>query len=463
MSLGRIGWSVLAVAAAILVFQVLVPPPIGLADNGDFAKITARFNLYPAVENSADTFFRYIHLHYDLQPENYLETGFQSSETLLIRVALLLNRMVSSPGDFDLRAMGVVHAALFLLALALLIPLLHGVRSGLRIALLALAVLVFCDVTYSATFNSFYMDAGAFVFLLLSTVTLLRAVVRRRPGDTYLALACCLLLVTVKSQHALLAIPLALFFLWQRHTLWPRHALLASALAAAALVGGGGYELDKGSPPGYTRQCLFNIIFARLLPTAKDPSAELASLGLDPSYLRYTGMDSYTDRSPMEDGRWVRTFLSRTSYPRLGRFYLTHPDRALRVAELALGEAALGRQPLIGNYDPSAGRPPYAQSNAFSLWSMVRKKVVGGFLWVYPLLFAISAGVIAWRFPAGGVTLCLLGSIEFALGALADAREVTRHLFLFNTIWDVTLFAAVCTSALALSARLRRRTAPSEL
>jgi hypothetical protein len=346
---------------------------------------------------------------------------------------------------------------LFLLAFTLLIPSLRGVRAGLRIASLALAVLVFCDVTFSATYNSFYLDAGAFVFLMLSIVTLLRAVVRRRPGDTYLALAFCLLLVTVKSQHALLAIPLALFLVWQRRTLWPRHALLASALAAAALVGGGAYALAEGSPPGYTRPCLFNIIFARLLPTAKDPSAELASLGLDKSYLRYTDMDAYMDRSPMQDGRWVQSFLSRTSYRRLCRFYLTHPDRALRVAELALGEAALGRPPVIGNYDQSAGRPPFAQSNAFSIWSIARRKVVGGSLWAYPLIFAISAGVIAWRFPAGGVTLCLMGSIEFALGAMTDAREVTRHLFLFNTIWDVTLFAAVYTSALALSARLRRR------
>jgi hypothetical protein len=462
MSLGRIGWSALAAAAAILIFQLLVPPPIGLADNGDFGKISARFNLYPAVENVDDSAFRYIHLHYDLQSENHLETGFQSSEALLVGVALLLNRLVSPPGDFDLRAMGVVHAALFLLAFALLIPLFGGVRAELRIALLTLAVLVFCDVTFSAIYNSFYLDAGAFVFLMLSIVSLWRAVARRRPGDTYLALAFCLLLVTVKSQHALLAVPLALFFVWQQRTLWPRHALLASALAAAVLVGGGVYELAKGSPPGYTRPCLFNIIFARLLPTAKDPAAELASLGLDKSYLRYTGMDAYMDRSPMQDGRWAQSFLSRTSFPRLCRFYLTHPDRAWRVAELALGEAALGRSPVIGNYDQSAGRPPFAQSNAFAIWSMARRKILSAFLWAFPLIFAISVGVIAWRFPAGGVTLGLMALIEFALGAMTDACEVTRHLFLFNTLWDVTLFAAVGTLVLAHSARLRRRGDPSE-
>jgi hypothetical protein len=462
MSRGPIGWSAIAAAAAILAFQILVPPAIGLADNGDFAKITGRFNLYPAVDELRDSAFRYINLRYDFLSDSHIDTGFRSPETLLIRAALLLNRVVSRAGVFDLRAMGVVHAALFLLALALLTDLLGAERAGLRLALLALAVFVFCDVAFSAYYNSFYLDAGAFLFLMLSIVTVLRAVVRRRPADMCLALLCCLLLVTSKSQHALLAVPLAVFFVWERRTLWPRHALLGSVLATVLLVGGGALGLVEGSPPGYTGPCLFNIVFARLLPTAEDPPAELASLGLDESYLRYKDMDAFTDTSPMRDRRWVRSFLSRTSLLRLGVFYVTHPGRALCVAELALGEAAVGRPPGIGNYDRSAGRPPYAQSGAFSIWSTARSKLLGGSLWAYPLIFGISVGVIVWRFPAGGVALCLMGLIEFALGAMTDAREVTRHLFLANTIWDVTLFAAVSTLAVALHGRLREPYEPNE-
>jgi len=456
MSLGRIGWIALAVAAAILAFQILVPPAIGLADNGDFAKITHQFGLYPPVDDLSVSAFRYIHLQYDLRPGSHSDTGFHSSEALPIRAALWLNRVVAPRGVFDLRTMGVVHATLFLLAFALWIGLLRLERAGVRIALPALAVFVFCDVTFSACYNSFYLDAGAFVFLMLAVAALLRAVVRRRAADTVLALIFCLLLVTAKSQHALLAVPLAVFLIWEREALWPRRPLLGGALAAVVVMGGGAFGLAEGSPPGYTGPCLFNMIFERLLPTAKDPSAELASLGLDESYARYKDMDAYMDRSPMRDPRWAGSFLARTSFLRLSEFYVTHPDRAWRVAKLALGEAALGRPPGIGNYDESSGRPPYAQSNAFSLWSTARRKLLGGNLWAYPLLFALSVGVVAWRFPAGGVALGLMGLIEFALGAMTDASEVTRHLFLFNTIWDVSLFAAVSTLLLASGARPRR-------
>jgi len=444
---GLIGWIAVAIAAAILAFQLLAPPPIGLADNGDFAKITGRFNLYPSEVSLSDSAFRYVTLHYDLSPDNHIETGHHSSEVLLIEAALWLNRVVSRPGVFDLRTMGIVHAALFLLAFALFATLVSGLRVRVQISLLALAVLVFCDVTFSAYYNSFYLDAGAFVFQTLSIVMLLRATMRRRPGDTYLAIAFCLLLVTVKSQHALLAVPLTMFLVWQRHGLWPRHGILASVLAAAFVVGTGAYSLVEGNPSGYTSPCLFNIIFAKLLPTARDSSAELASLGLDHSFLRYAEMDAYMDRSPMRDPRWVQSFVAKTSFGRLCSFYLAHPGRAFQVARLSLGEAARGRPAEIGNYDRSAGHPPYAQSNGFSIWSRARRALLSRFLWAYPLIFAISLCIIAYKCPAGAAALLLMGLIEFGLGAMTDALEVTRHLFLFNTIWDVTLFAAVCALA----------------
>ena len=445
---GSIGWCVLAVSAAILVFQALVPPAIGLADNGDFQKILGPLALQPPVEDIRETAFRYIHLHYDIVPADAVATGFHSSEALLIRAAMRLNRLISPSDVFDLRVLGAIHAALFLLALSLLISLTGGLRAGPRVVLLALAALVLCDVAYSAYYNSFYMDAGAFLFLMLSIVTVLRAVARRRTIDTCVALVCCLLLVTAKSQHALLAIPLAVFMFWERHALWPRRALLGSSLAATCLLCGATYELTLGSPRGYTNPCLFSAIFERLLPTATDPARELADLGLDRSYLRYGGTDAFDDRSPMNDVQWVRAFMSRTSFQRLAGFYATHPGRTLRVAKMALGEAALGRAPL-GNYEQSAGRPPYTKSRTFAVWSTLRRTVLGRSVWLYPLIFAASVGVIVWRFAAAGIALGLMGLIEFAVGGMTEASEVTRHLFLWNTLWDVSLLGAAATLVVA--------------
>jgi hypothetical protein len=460
MGFRRGGWIALAAAAGIVAFQVLVPPPIGLADNGDFKKITGKFSLRAPYDRSADL-AQYVALRYQFVPESHWESAFHSSETLLVQAAVWLSQLVSRDGTFDVRFIGALHASLFLLALALFAPLLGGLRPALQAVLLALAILFFCDVMYSIYDNSFYMDAAAFGFLLLALVFLARAVRSggHGPADAWLAVLFSVLMLTAKTQHALLAVPLALFVLWKRRAMWPRRALLWSAMAAVSIAGSAAYSLLEGTPPGYANPCLFNIIFARLLPTAADPSAELASLGLDDSYLRFAGMDTYTLDSPMNDGSFVEELMSKTSFSDLALFYLTHPGRALRVAGMALQEASLQRPALLGNYDRSAGRPPNAQSHAFSIWSTVKRKVLGGAPWLYPLVFAIAVGIVARRLPAGGVALGIMGAIEFGLGGMMDSCEVTRHLFLFNAIWDVSFFGAVCVLVLELEARLKYRVA----
>jgi hypothetical protein len=300
------------------------------------------------------------------------------------------------------------------------------------------------------------MDAAAFVFLMLALVFFSRALrPQHKPADAWLAVIFCVLMLTAKSQHAPLALPFAIFVLWERRRIWPRRALLASALAVALLAGGAAYSLLKGSPAGYANPCLFSMIFGGLLPTAEDPSAELASLGLDDSYLRYLGMNAYTSDSPMHDDFWAQDFLRRTSFLRLARFYLTHPGRALCVAEAALHEASFERPGDLANYDRSSGRPPNAQSNAFPVWSAAKREVLGRFPWLYPVVLVIAAWIVARRLPAGGIALGIAGALEFALSGMTDACEVTRHLFFFNTIWDVTVFAAVCVLVLGLGDRLK--------
>ncbi|HXN47243.1 MAG TPA: hypothetical protein VN893_11420 [Bryobacteraceae bacterium] len=460
-----IGWIGLAVAVGIVVFQVLVPPSIGLADNGDFGKISLKFHLRVPYDPAALKGSPYIHLHYAFAPEISWRSGFHSVETLLVSVAVRLNRLITRDGTFDLRCLGALHAILFLVAFAFFVPLTGAVRPVLQAALLALAILFFCDAMYSTYYNSFYMDAAAFVFLMLALVFLVRAA---RPGahgpaDAWAAVLFSLLMLTSKSQHALLAIPLIVFVLWKRRAMWPRHALLASAAAVSLIAGGAAYSLIEGTPPGYANPCLFSIIFARLLPTADNPSAELASLGLDDSYLEYMGMNAYGPDAPiLRKNYWAQEFLSKTSFATLARFYILHPARALYVAGVDLQEASLQRpirQGLgdVGNYEESAGHPPYAKSNAFAMWSAAKASVLGSWPWLYPLLFVLALGIVAWAHPAGGVALGLMEALEFGLSGMTDSVEVTRHLFFFNAIWDVTLFAAVCVLVLGLDARLKRR------
>jgi hypothetical protein len=430
----------------MIFYQIILPPAIGIADNGDGAKIICRFNLSAPVQDPDDASFRYIHLRYTFAPEHHWDGGFWSSETLLFLLAMLVNRIFSKDGAFDIRCMGVIHALLFLLVFALLLSLLRRVRTAPRIILLALALLIFCDVTYSAYYNSFYMDAGAVLFLMLSTVSLAGAVLTgtHREADGWVALLYCLLLVTAKSQHAVLGLPLAVFLVWKRDSLWLRHQKLYSAAAFAVLIAGVTFSLKWATPSDYTPRPLFNMIFGRLLPSARNPRAELASLGLDESYLRYTGLNSYVPGSPMNRESFAIDFSHKTSYGRLGVFYATHPRRALKMLRLGLDDASWQRPPRLGNFDKSAGYPPFFLSRAFTLWSDAKAGIFRTCPWGYLVVFTLAAAVVTWRFRSGGVLLAAMGLLAVAVGSLGDSVDVTRHLFLFNAIWDLTFFAAVC-------------------
>src|SRR5437899_8287783 len=130
----RIDKSVLAVAAAILIYELFLPPPVGLANNGDFGKLIARFNLGAPFENE----FRYATKKYNFDPKYHYESGIYSSELILVYAALGLSALVSRDGNVDIRCIGVLHSALFLLALYLLLPVLRKLTSGRRIAIAAM-------------------------------------------------------------------------------------------------------------------------------------------------------------------------------------------------------------------------------------------------------------------------------------------------------------------------------------
>jgi hypothetical protein len=132
------------VLAAILGYQLFVPPSIGLADNGDFAKIIGTFGLGAS---STDE-YRYVHLTYRFEPQHHWTSEFHSSETLLAALAVGLNHVFSKDGSFDLRWMGQIHALLVLLAGYLLTGLVAGV-SGWRLwCFWTIAIFCFSDVMY---------------------------------------------------------------------------------------------------------------------------------------------------------------------------------------------------------------------------------------------------------------------------------------------------------------------------
>jgi hypothetical protein len=432
-------------AGTILFYQLIVPPVVGLADNGDFPKVIGRFDLAAR----SDHRYAFIDTVYEFHPDKHWVSGFYSLEIALTYPALWLNSLVSKDGNFDLRCIGVVHGALFLIAVWLFAPLLDDKPRWARWTMYGLALLVYCDMMYVSALNSFFMDEPAYLFLLLTAVFYLRALRWERKRDAILLILCSFLLVSAKAQHALLGFWIAgLFFAAARrlHSLRPTRWYVAGACLTAASF----LMLWKAQPADYAGYPLYNVTFEEILPHSKNIAGALADLGLDESYRRYIGLNAYQPNSGMDDEDFRRSFMGRLSFGRLALFYVRRPAVAYRTMRHALSEA--GKQHDIGNFDIGTGYPPLTESRAFALWSDVKRHFFYRhgpvFLFTFlalAALFGLLLGLDRKRLPPaawlGG--LCLIGAAFMELGTstLCDSMDITRHSTIFFVLFDMIALA----------------------
>ncbi len=438
-------WPVL-VAAVIIGYQIFVPPVIGVANNGDFSKVIARFSLGSPFEDE----HKFAHVHLTFDSHYHWNPGFFSSETLLFVIALGVNTLFSKKGDFDIRYMGALHAALLLAAFYLALPLFDTLDRRRRLIFSTVAVFVFTDVFYVSELNSFYMDIASTLFLLLAIVFYLRAAIWHDGRDRLGLAAACLLFATAKTQHILTAGLIAVLVIWKARALGGgnrfRLLMATGTLAAFGIAA-------ATSPPSYSASNIFDVVFWSILPHSNNVPADLAALGLDESYRRFSGIHSFSDGSPMADLNFVAAFQSRISYTRLIKFYKRHPDVAYRLIVEGL-DAGSRPRPILGNFDPSEGLPPHAESHAFSLWSSAKGSLFAGRGELY-LYFTLGALLIIcaaalWsrrKYPAGTAeALCFLAGavvLEMLVASLAAVLDPTRHFFFFNVTLDCVLVCGV--------------------
>jgi hypothetical protein len=446
-----LGAVLLASAAALMAHQLLVPPIIGLADNGDFDRVTRPLNL-SVVAPPLERYVSWVWPTYRVErlpPRRYL-----SSELLVAAAARAAAALFPPRGRFDLRWMGATHAAALLVAAFFLWRESADLSLAARAAGFGFALLAFTDVGYVAPLNSFYTQAGSLVFLA-ATIAFGTASARRpgrlAPLAGYFSGAA--LFVASKPQEAIQAVPLALFglFLARRGKRGVRVG--GWALAASLLVVG--VVLAAGTRGRFRDGALYKMVFLEILPRSPEPAADLRALGLPASDVRFSGTTNYDPDSPFRDPA-VRARLFRSlSYPVLLRFFAARPGRA--AAELASGAwAGWELRPPLGNFEKSAGLPAGARTRAYSAWTRIRRLALPAAGLLLVAIFAGNAGLAAFgRLPpaarAGLGTLVVAGALAYGVCTLASAHiEIVRKLYVFHAITDVLIAADLAIAAAAV-------------
>ena len=454
----------LAAAAAAIVTTLMIPPIVGLADNGDFDRVMLPAGLRSLAGTFEDRYFRWMQPRFAHAAPTADVSGYRSSEIPLARAAAAASRLTGA-SLFDIRFLGAIHASLLLLALALLVAAGRDLLAPAQALAAALLVFFFTDPGYIAAFQSLYPQAASLPFLLLTAGVAALAIRSGRLTGAALPayFLCAALFVTSKPQEsvqALLLAPLGIRLAWPGSGRFSRAAALLLA-AAVGILAWGYYRSSQASSGWLTR---YNQLFFEILPNSPDPARDLEELGLDPALARFVRVNAWAPESPARLPA-VREFLE----PRSGRtsprmLYLRHPGRALDAVRRASRASFRLQAPELGQFAKESGAPPLAR--AHGIWSDRREGLSG-----LSVLFALLGGTLGAaaatyrRTPARGrlfrealVVLVAMAAGAFLTAALGDwHNDLERHLYAFHAMCDLILVAdaAWLTQAL-VSWRMRR-------
>jgi 4-amino-4-deoxy-L-arabinose transferase-like glycosyltransferase len=468
--LARFEWAVLLIAAAILAYQLFLPPIVGLADSGDFAKIMGQVGLQYQTEDFNARYFGYVNQKYDVGPP-WWASGYRTSELLFAAAARFYANGIARHGTLDIRVLGALHALLFLGGLGLLLVGSRGLRPGTRVAFAALLVFLFTDVGYTALDNSLYSGTASFLFLfLLSGVVLCLASGRSSRTLCAAYWIAALAFVTSKPQESVQAPLLAVLAIFlAREGRGPARGRASGWLAAALFACGVLYYFQ--TPLQLKTEALYNALFLQLLPSSPTPRADLEELGLPASWMAYNLTHAYMPKAGIRDPGFRDEFVRRVGYRRLLGFHFRHPDRSAKLLQATASQAFVLRQGYLGNFTMSAGGKPRERSRAFGVWSAWKARLGPSGPWLLPLFWTLNlAGAIAIllrsqdpqrRCLAAAVAVLIAMSIvELFVCSLADAlADVARHLHAFNAMTDLCLIADVlwlASSAVFLARAFRR-------
>lgn len=421
-------------AAAILSFQLFVPPIIGLSDQGDFARMIGRFGYAP--EDKSSFWDAYVKRKYVRDPAfRYPKLEQPSSEYLFVGAAVLVSKLAPD-GKLDIRLMGFIHMAAFLTAFWYLL------RSTPPVVWLV-SLLILTDVGYVAYWNSFYAEPASCIFLLLLIAETARPKVNILRWSAWAAL-----LILAKPQNLALA-PILIGFILYR--LLTRAALLKPGgaerwIAAAIIIVACVFTLAT-IPEPLKQANTYNVVFLSILPESKTPAKNLQALGADPSLAKFSGTGAWSPGTGFDEMLKSGVIGQQLTPAKIAKFYLTHPVRIWRHTRALLPVAFSLRPEFCGNFERSSGRPPGAKSHSFAVWSWFHERVLGR-----AGRFVVFALILVPIFLRDRWLALLAASAIFAFlaAALGDAWDNVKHMFLFNLLVDAWLVLTLCRIARTL-------------
>ena len=453
MKPGRFEIAVLALFLLIGIYQLFIPPLIGIADNGDFARLRYPNGLERIPSEAEDQRFNYVHSRFAVVPEPAVGIYyFHTSSHLFVGAARWLNVLLVSPQQFDLRVLAALYLACFLLGMFLILKSTRRFALHWRCLIAGALLLMFSDTAYMAYFSSFYSEPTALVCLILAVGCSL-LLISRQGGFAALAgyFAASGFLISAKPMYvpfALLFIPLGIYL--TRFVSFKFRWGFTGAVSAVLLMLAVAYQAI--TPEWLRMKANYIAIFSVLLPESPNPAEDLLILNLRPEWIRYIGTSPYDADGPVEtDAEFRKEFIRRVRTLTIPRYFLKRPAQLYRVASHIAPQMVITLPAYAGYYEESSGKP--ARSKPPAPWSRLRSRIFPSSLWLLLLYFASGAAALAIAFRRDLTEftrgLLLLYSLLVAFGAVIFVLPIftmawfdTRYSITFVSAFDMTLILA---------------------
>lgn len=468
--------SIFGVSLALFLVRLLVPAPIGQADNRDGPRVMCAFGVVP-VTHGHPRFFRYAYFEYLPGAACSGKATYPSSELVPLALAKLLTPVFGLPGTLNLIALGVLWCVIASAGIASLAAGLR-IRPWAQLLVAAVVWLILADAAFFDVFASPFSEPAALVGLLLVAAGVLY--LGRGWRDTVYGLILAgsggFLAILSKEQYLVLAVPICITLVlasagpgtWRGLPRFHTRQVRAAALVTGALVTLTAAYVIWDYTSGYGQQLhriqAVDMIFTDIVNGHGNARADLRALGLPVAWAKYAG-DYYWHNPSVRDSPLYPRYEGELSDTNIAAFLITHPDRLLHIAQQSAVLAQRFRVNTLGDYPPSAGHPPGAfESRVVVLtWLAQRLPAKLGLLLLLPLWAAmvlIAAVALRtrrrrpWRRDGAVLVLCMTGCavMAFIPPALFAGISTTRHMVGSNLATALSL-----TVAVALAASLARQ------
>lgn len=456
---------VLGILCCILFFR----PITGVADNGDFARIMNSTGLQYITDSVPDRYFGFVNRLYKTGFIIPFGGGYVSTELPLVLLAVLASRMFLNAGVFDIRFLGAIYTLVFTAAVFLIVKSVRK-RSGFSGAVAAAAlILVFCDTGYISYFNSLYGEPVSSVFLLMLAASGLLLASQEKPAIWTLLLfgMSAAIFAGAKLQNSPAGILAAMLLLriirLRKDALWKRVSILLTLTVTAVSA------LCYVSLSEDIKICnKYQTVFYGILRGSPDPERDLGELGLDPSLASLAGTNYFMEEYPIDirTPEFKEMISSKVNHIKILSFYLNHPARLLQKLEYAADNGFKLNQG-VGNFEKYPGIRYKQVTKAFSFWGSFKQNVLPHSLLFLAVIYLAAALAIIYEYARRRGTsgrfitetagfILLTGMVQFVLPIIGDGdADLSKHLYLFNTSFDLLAAAGLTYISAKLAAAVR--------